>query len=166
MEKDEQYRFRLFEKIECGMTADGSGDDKINLEGLSTYSFMDVEGGASADEEGKEDGDTGKVDVDQPSEDASSNDDESDRDDDNDKDPLTQLDDDDELSPEEGTLKMDIPDGFRLQASPPPAFDQSIVKRGVLVKLGLGWFGNLTPLRGRSTTTASSCTVVTQGRVA
>ncbi|CAB1117353.1 unnamed protein product [Ectocarpus sp. CCAP 1310/34] len=62
---------------------------------------------------------------------------------DSDKDPLTQLDDDDELSPEEETLKMDIPDGFRLQASPPPALDQSIVKRGVLVKLGLGWFGGV-----------------------
>ncbi|CAB1107407.1 unnamed protein product [Ectocarpus sp. CCAP 1310/34] len=152
IDKDEQYRFRLFEKTGCGMTADGSGDDKINLEGLSTYSFMDMEGGASADEESKEDKDTGKVDVDQLSEDSSSSDDESDGDDDNDKDPvrkrlardpLTQLDDYDELSPEEEALKMDIPDGFRLQASPPPALDQSIVKRGVLVKLGLGWFGGM-----------------------
>ncbi|CAB1120558.1 unnamed protein product [Ectocarpus sp. CCAP 1310/34] len=46
---------------------------------------MDVEGGASADEEGKEDGDTGKVDVDQLSEDAISSDDESDGDDDNER---------------------------------------------------------------------------------
>ncbi|CAB1097920.1 unnamed protein product [Ectocarpus sp. CCAP 1310/34] len=38
---------------------------------------------------------------------------------------------------------MDIPDGFRLQASPPPTLDQSIVKRGVLVKLGLYWFGGV-----------------------
>ena len=34
-----------------------------------------------------------------------------------------------------------IPDGFQLQRSPPSALDQSLVKRGVLVKLGLGWFG-------------------------
>lgn len=33
--------------------------------------------------------------------------------------------------------------GFRLQPSPPPALDQSLVKRGVLVRLGLGWFGGL-----------------------
>ncbi|CAB1120680.1 unnamed protein product [Ectocarpus sp. CCAP 1310/34] len=38
---------------------------------------------------------------------------------------------------------MDIPDRFRLQASPPPALNQSIVKRGSLVQLGLGWFGGV-----------------------
>ncbi|CAN0317409.1 unnamed protein product [Ectocarpus sp. 13 AM-2016] len=38
---------------------------------------------------------------------------------------------------------MDVPDAFLLQASRPPALDQSLVKRGVLVELGLGWFGGL-----------------------
>ena len=38
---------------------------------------------------------------------------------------------------------MDISKGFRLQLSPLPALDQSLVKRGVLVRLGLGWFGGV-----------------------
>lgn len=38
---------------------------------------------------------------------------------------------------------MDVPDGFQLQGSPPSALDQSLVKRGVLVKMGLGWFGGV-----------------------
>lgn len=59
------------------------------------------------------------------------------------EDPQTQLDDDDELGPGEEPLGMDIPDGFQLQRSPPSALDQPLVKRGVLVKLGLGWFGGL-----------------------
>ncbi|CAN0582865.1 unnamed protein product, partial [Ectocarpus sp. 12 AP-2014] len=59
------------------------------------------------------------------------------------EDPLAQIDDDDYLSSEEGMLRMDVPDAFLLQASRPPALDQSLVKRGVLVELGLGWFGGL-----------------------
>ena len=38
---------------------------------------------------------------------------------------------------------MVIPEGFRLQASTPAALDNSLVKRGVLVRLGMGWFGGL-----------------------
>ena len=40
------YRHRLFEKTGTAMTADGTGDDKISLEGLEKgfrYTFMDVE---------------------------------------------------------------------------------------------------------------------------
>ena len=40
------YRHRLFEKTGTAMTADGTGDDKISLEGLEEgfrYTFMDVE---------------------------------------------------------------------------------------------------------------------------
>ena len=39
---------------------------------------------------------------------------------------------------------MEIPRGFRLQATKPLALDGSLVGRGVIVRLGLGWF------RGRS----------------
>eukprot|EP00903_Cladosiphon_okamuranus_P011389 g10732.t1 len=40
----EEYRFRLFEKCGMAMTVDGSGDDRINLEGLDKpYSFMSEE---------------------------------------------------------------------------------------------------------------------------
>ena len=46
---------------------------------------------------------------------------------------MSQLDDDDQLSHGEPLLGMDVPEGFRLQVSPPPALDQSLVKLGVLV---------------------------------
>ena len=36
---------------------------------------------------------------------------------------------------------MEIPRGFRLQATKPLALDGSLVGRGVIVRLGLGWFG-------------------------
>ena len=45
------YRFRLFEKCGMAMTVDGSGDERITLEGLNKpYSFMDAED-SSDDEE-------------------------------------------------------------------------------------------------------------------
>ena len=59
------------------------------------------------------------------------------------QDPFSPLDHDDQLSDGETVLGMDIPEGFRLQMSPPPTLDQSLVKRGVLVRLGLGWFGGV-----------------------
>lgn len=60
------------------------------------------------------------------------------------KDPLTLLDeDDDDMSPEDEAVGMAIPGGFRLQESRPAALDGSLVKRGVLVRLSIGWFGGL-----------------------
>ena len=44
-------------------------------------------------------------------------------------------------------LGMDTPKGFRLQMSPPPALDQPLVKRVVLRRLGLGWFGEVITCR-------------------
>ena len=38
---------------------------------------------------------------------------------------------------------MVIPDGFRLQESRPADLDNSLVKRGVLVRLSMGRFGGL-----------------------
>ena len=38
---------------------------------------------------------------------------------------------------------MEIPDGFRIQASTPAALDSSLLQRGVLVRLGMGWFGGM-----------------------
>lgn len=52
IDADQAYRKRLFEKTGSGMTADGSEDDRINLEGLSgPYNFMDVEVDGSSDDE-------------------------------------------------------------------------------------------------------------------
>eukprot|EP00752_Nemacystus_decipiens_P002871 g2672.t1 len=48
----EEYRFRLFEKCGMAMTVDGSGDDRINLEGLDKpYSFMSEEDSNDEDDE-------------------------------------------------------------------------------------------------------------------
>ena len=47
------------------------------------------------------------------------------------------------MSPEDEAIGMVIPDGFRLQDSRPPALDDSLVKRGVLGRLCMGWFGGL-----------------------
>lgn len=53
LDEREEYRFRLFEKCGMAMTVDGSGDDRINLEGLDKpYSFMSEED--SDDEEASE----------------------------------------------------------------------------------------------------------------
>ena len=45
IDRDIRYRRRLFEKTGLAMTADGSDDNLINLEGVErgTYSFMDVD---------------------------------------------------------------------------------------------------------------------------
>ena len=51
---------------------------------------------------------------------------------------MTQLDDED-MSPEDEAIGMVIPDGFRLQESTPAALDNSLVKRGVFVRLSMGW---------------------------
>ena len=56
-------------------------------------------------------------------------------------DPLATLDDDDELAPGEELRGMEIPIGFRLQISRPERLDDSLVGRGVLLRMGLGWFG-------------------------
>ena len=39
-------------------------------------------------------------------------------------------------------IGMTVPHGFQLQMSP-PALDVSLVNRGVLVRLGLAWFGGV-----------------------
>ena len=56
---------------------------------------------------------------------------------------MTQLDDEDDMSPEDEVIGMVIPDGFRLEDSRPAALDNSSVKPGVLDRLNMGWFGGL-----------------------
>ena len=59
----------------------------------------------------------------------------------NQDDELALLDEDDSMDPEDEIHGMEIPDGYRLQASKPAALDSSLLQRGVLVRLGMGWFG-------------------------
>ena len=47
------------------------------------------------------------------------------------------------MSPKDEAVGMAIPDGFRVQESRAAALDGSLVKRGVLVRLRMGWFGGL-----------------------
>lgn len=51
------YRNRLLEKTGTAMTADGSGNDRITLEGLEeAYTFMDVESDGGNEESSEGDG--------------------------------------------------------------------------------------------------------------
>ena len=58
-------------------------------------------------------------------------------------DELTLLDEDDRIDPDDEVHGMEIQDGFHIQASTPAALDSSLLQRGVLVMLGMGWFGGL-----------------------
>ena len=59
----------------------------------------------------------------------------------NQDDELALLDEDDSMDPEDEVHGMKIPDGYRLQVSKPAALDSSLLQRGVLVRLGMRWFG-------------------------
>ena len=64
-------------------------------------------------------------------------------------DPISQLDSDEDMEPGEECLPTRVPDGFHLQESGPAALDQTLVKRYVLLRRGMGG------LRERS---AAECT--------
>ncbi|CAB1106322.1 unnamed protein product [Ectocarpus sp. CCAP 1310/34] len=148
------YRYRLFEKCGMAMTVDGSGDDRITLEGLDKlYTFANDED-SSDDEQGSENGN------DEPEGRAEEGDggretlmegvDSSDEDDGDISQPQTDelalLDDDDSMEPqdpEDEIQGMEIPAGFRIQEAKPVALDRLLLRRGVLVRLGMGWFGGL-----------------------
>ena len=58
-------------------------------------------------------------------------------------DELALLDEDDSMDSDDEIHGMEIQDSFRIQASTPAAPDSSLLQRGVLVRLGMGWFGGL-----------------------
>ncbi|CAB1111412.1 unnamed protein product [Ectocarpus sp. CCAP 1310/34] len=58
-------------------------------------------------------------------------------------DELSHVDDDDSMESDDEIRAMEIPDGFRIQASTPAALDNLLLQRGLLVRLGMGWFGGL-----------------------
>ncbi|CAB1099646.1 unnamed protein product [Ectocarpus sp. CCAP 1310/34] len=154
LNSQQAYRYRLFKKCGMAMTGDGSGDDRITLEGLDKpYTFADDED-SSDDEQGSENGN------DEPEGRAEEGDggretlmegvDSSDEDDGDISQPQTDelalLDDDDSMDPqdpEDEIQGMEIPAGFRIQEAKPVALDRLLLRRGVLVRLGMGWFGGL-----------------------
>ncbi|CAM9312583.1 unnamed protein product [Pylaiella littoralis] len=153
LDSREKYRFRLFEKCGMAMTVDGSGDDRITLEGLDKpYTFagdgdssddegssetgndgcgggddQTVEGEGDHSGEGVEDGDSSDEDTRETARDQ--------------MDELSLVDDDDSMESDDEIHGMEIPDGFRIQASTPAALDSSLLQRGVLVRLGMGGLG-------------------------
>ena len=56
---------------------------------------------------------------------------------------LAQLDEDDDLENEEESQSMDVLSEVRLQKARSASLDESFLKREVLVRLGLGWFGGV-----------------------
>ncbi|CAB1118359.1 unnamed protein product [Ectocarpus sp. CCAP 1310/34] len=154
LNSQQAYRYRLFEKCGMAMTVDGSGDDRITLEGLDKpYTFANDED-SSDDEQGSENGN------DEPEGRAEEGDggcdtlmegvDSSDEDDGDMSQPQTDelalLDDDDSMDPqdpEDEIQGMEIPVGFRIQEAKLVALDRLLLRRGVLVRLGMGWFGGL-----------------------
>ncbi|CAB1106479.1 unnamed protein product [Ectocarpus sp. CCAP 1310/34] len=167
LNSNQGYRHRLFEKCGMAMTVDGSGDDRITLEGLDQpYTFANDED-SSENEGGSEDGSDGPEGREEEGagrrepvvgdERNGANSGEgmegagySDEDDDNmsqsQTDELALLDEDDSMDPddpEDETQGMEIPAGFRLQESTPAALDRLLLQRGVFVRLGMGWFSGL-----------------------
>ncbi|CAB1103214.1 unnamed protein product [Ectocarpus sp. CCAP 1310/34] len=154
LNSQQAFRFRLFEKCGMAMTVDGSGDDRITLEGLDKpYTFANDED-CSEDEEGLENGSDepeGRGKEGAGRETVVGGADSSDDEDDGgtsqtQTDELALLNVDDSMDPqdpEDETQGMEIPTGFRIQEVKPVALDRLLLRRGVLVRLGMGWFGGL-----------------------
>ena len=151
IDRDIRYRRRLFEKTGLAMTADGSDDNLINLQGVEqgTYSFMDVDTSpepledvlpispAPADEENPP---------------GSSDEDESETEEEGvmsggqqirprpDVDELATLDIDDDIADDEALLPLEVPAGYSLVSSAPTALTRALVNQEILLRLGMGWF--------------------------
>ena len=138
IDSDTAYRKRLFEKTGLAMTADGSDDDLINLQGVErgTYSFMEVDttpepledalpiSPAPADEENP----------------PGSSDEESESETDQVVNEEDVLDMDDDIADEKTLLPFEVPDGYSLVGSAPAALTQNLVNQEILLRLGMGWF--------------------------
>ena len=146
IDSDIRYRRRLFEKTGLEMTADGSDDNLINLEGIEqgTYSFMDVDitpepledvlsiSPAPADEEnppGSSDeseeervrsggGTRPRQGVDE----------------------LATIDTDDDVADDEVLLPLEVPASYSLVSSAPAALTRALAHQEILLRLGMGWF--------------------------
>ena len=120
------------------MTADGSDDDLINLQGVErgTYSFMEVDttpepledvlpiSPAPADEENP----------------PGSSDEESESETDQVVNEEAVLDMDDDIADDETLLSFEVPGGYSLVISAPAALTQNLVNQEILLRLGMGWF--------------------------
>ena len=84
-------------------------------------------------------------------------------------DELALLDDDDSMDPqdpEDEIQGMEIPAGFSIQEAKPVALDKMLLRRGVLVRLGMGWFGGLITQQSQQDTLAGGRPEYAQDEVA
>ena len=132
------------------MTADGSDDNLINLEGVEqgTYSFMDADttpepledvlsiSPAPADEENPP---------------GSSDESESESEEEGvkggggtrprqDVDELATMDTDDGVADDEVLLPLEVPAGYSIVSTAPAALTRALVHQEILLRLGMGWF--------------------------
>lgn len=148
IDSDMRYRRHLFKKTGLAMTADGTDDDLINLEGVpkGTYSFMDVSttpepledvvgsSPAPADEEYP----PGSSDEDESDDDFQDADSRGERRRE-DADKIAILDIDDDLADDEVPMPYRAPDGYTLWNKPPAALTAALAKQRIMLRLGVGW---------------------------
>ena len=151
IDMDIRYRRRLFEKTGLAMTADGSDDNLINLQGVEqgTYSFMDVDTSpepledvlpispAPADEEnppGSSDEEESEIEEEGVMSGGQQNRPRPD------VDELATLDIDDDVADDEALLPLEVPAGYSLVSSAPTALTRALVNQEILLRLGMGWF--------------------------
>ena len=149
IDSDTAYHKRLFEKTGLAMTADGSDDNLINLQGVErgTYSFMDVDttpepledvvpiSPAPADEENPP---------------GSSDEEESETEQEDDE--LALLDMDDDVADDEALLPFEVPDGYSLVSSAPAALTRNLVNQEILLRLGMDWFRGIITRKAQART--------------
>ena len=135
------YRRRLFEKTDLAITADGSDDNLINTEGMEgKHSFMAADSTpepledvlpaspapadeedppGSSDEEADSDEERGESNIGATNE-------------------LATLDVGDDLDEVEEPLPLELPTGYVLGSSAPAALTAELVKRPIVLRLGIG----------------------------
>ena len=150
IDSDIRYRRRLFEKTGLAMTADGSDDNLINLEGVErgTYSFMDVDttsepledvlsiSPAPADEENPP-GSSDESESESEEEGGKSGGGTRPR---QDVDELATMDTDDDVADDEALLPLEVPADYSLVSTAPAALTRALVHQDILLRLGMGWF--------------------------
>ena len=151
IDRDIRYSRRLFEKTGLAMTADGSDDNLINLQGVEqgTYSFMDVD---SSPEPLEDVLPISPAPADEENPPGSSDEDESETEEEGvisggqqnrprpDVDELATLDIDDDVADDEALLPLEVPAGYSLVSSAPTALTRALVNQEILLRLGMGWF--------------------------
>ena len=169
IDSDIRYRRRLFEKTGLAMTADGSDDNLINLEGVEqgTYSFMDVDttpepledvlsiSPAPADEEnppGSSDETESESESESESEEEGVKSGGGGTRPRQDVDELATMDTDDDIADDEVLLPLEVPARYSHVSTAPAALTRALVHQEILLRLGMGWFRGIITRRAQART--------------